>query len=399
MTTPDAHSTHAPSTHATSAPSTSATSTAALKFHALAVSRVSAEAAGAVAITFAVPDALREVFQFEPGQFLTLRAVVAGQDLRRSYSICSDRARYQRTGELEVGIRAVQGGVFSNWAASTIRVGDTLQVMPPQGRFTVRRPRAVHRAGFAAGSGITPILSIIATTLAEQPASKFTLVYGNQRMASVMFNEALQDLKDRYPERLTLIHILSRQAQEVELLQGRIDTAKVNALLATLLPAASLDEVFICGPEAMIDATERALLAAGVPQRQIHTERFSSADSPARTGPVSAVKPADPTKATNAAYDGSPDSAALSLILDGKRHELHLPAGAHVLDTALGAGLDLPFSCKAGVCCTCRAKVLSGQVHMDKNYTLEEWEVDKGFVLTCQARALTPAVVLSFDER
>jgi ring-1,2-phenylacetyl-CoA epoxidase subunit PaaE len=403
MTTPDA-----PSTHATSAPSTSAPSTAALKFHALTVSRVSAEAAGAVAITFAVPDALRDIFQFEPGQFLTLRAVAAGQDLRRSYSICSDRARYQRTGELEVGIRAVEGGVFSNWAASTVQAGDTLQVMPPQGRFTVRRPRAVHRAGFAAGSGITPILSIIATTLAEQPASKFTLVYGNQRMASVMFNEALQDLKDRYPERLTLVHILSRQAQDVDLLQGRIDTAKVNALLATLLPAASLDEVFICGPEAMIEATERALLAAGVPQRQVHTERFSSADSPARVAmPVAASAPdADAatsasasTGAATAGTTADSNAATLSLILDGKRHELHLPAGAHVLDTALSAGLDLPFSCKAGVCCTCRAKVLSGQVHMDKNYTLEQWEVDKGFVLTCQARALTPAVVLSFDER
>ena len=197
--------------------------TAAPRFHPLRVARVSPESDGAVAVALAVPPALRDSFRFEPGQFLTLRTKLAGQDVRRSYSICCPRARLDQAGELEVGIRAVDGGLFSSWATTALKAGDTLEVMPPDGRFTVRRPRALHRVGFAAGSGITPILSIVATTLAEQPASKFTLVYGNRRMASVMFNEALQDLKDRYPDRLTLIHILSRQAQEVDLLEGRID--------------------------------------------------------------------------------------------------------------------------------------------------------------------------------
>ena len=181
-----------------------------------------------------------------------------------------------RRRELEIGIRPMDGGVFSNWAATELKAGDTLAVMPPDGRFMSSRPRALHRVGFAAGSGITPILSIMASTLEEQPDSKFTLVYGNRRMDSVMFNEALQDLKDRYPDRLTLIHILSRQAQEVDLLQGRIDGDKVRAIIDALLPVGSMDEVFICGPEAMIEATESALLEAGVPANRVHTERFTS---------------------------------------------------------------------------------------------------------------------------
>jgi ring-1,2-phenylacetyl-CoA epoxidase subunit PaaE len=259
--------------------------------------------------------------------------------------------------------------------------------MPPDGRFVVRRPRALHRVGFAAGSGITPILSIIASTLESQASSKFTLVYGNRRMGSVMFNEALQDLKDRYPDRLTLIHVLSRQAQEVDLLQGRIDGDKVHQIIDALLPVRSMDEVFICGPEAMIDATQAALIAAGVPERQVHSERFTSAV------PVSGIKPSAPSKGAVAT------GRVLGLVLDGKQHELTIQADEHVLDVALSAGLDLPYSCKAGVCCTCRAKVLEGQVHMDKNFTLEQWEVDKGFVLTCQARPLTAKVVVSFDDR
>jgi ring-1,2-phenylacetyl-CoA epoxidase subunit PaaE len=225
----------------------------ALRFQELAVKRVSPEAAGAVAITLAIPEAERERFAFEPGQFLTLRATINGQDVRRNYSISSPRSRLAKVGELEVGIRPVEGGVFSNWAATSVKAGDTLQVMPPDGRFTVRKKRAIHRVGFAAGSGITPILSIAASTLEEQAReSKFTLVYGNRRMSSVMFNEALQDLKDRYRDRLTLIHILSRQAQEVDLLQGRIDGDKVREIIRALLPVGSMDEVFICGPDEMI---------------------------------------------------------------------------------------------------------------------------------------------------
>ena len=363
----------------------------ALRFQELAVKRVSPEAAGAVAITLAIPEAERERFAFEPGQFLTLRATINGQDVRRSYSISSPRSRLAKVGELEVGIRPVEGGVFSNWAASSVKAGDTLQVMPPDGRFTVRKKRAIHRVGFAAGSGITPILSIAASTLEEQPEAKFTLVYGNRRMSSVMFNEALQDLKDRYRDRLTLIHILSRRAQEVDLLQGRIDGDKVNAVIKALLPVGSMDEVFICGPEAMIEATEKALIAAGVPESRVYTERFTS--GPAQAAKIQADTDAAPTK-QQAAKD-----ITLTVVLDGKEHELQISADEHVLDAALNAGLDLPFSCKAGVCCTCRAKVMCGEVVMDKNYTLESDEMAQGYVLSCQARATTKQLTVSFDER
>lgn len=363
----------------------------ALRFHDLTVKRVSPEAAGAVAITLAIPDEAKDSFAFEPGQFLTLRANVAGQDVRRSYSISSPRSRLAARGELEIGIRPVENGLFSNWAAQSIKAGDTIQVMPPDGRFVVKKKRAIHRVGFAAGSGITPILSIAASTLEEQPESKFTLVYGNRRMSTVMFNEALQDLKDRYRDRLTLIHVLSRQAQEVDLLQGRIDGDKVREIIHALLPVASMDEVFICGPDAMISATEDALLQAGVPADRIRTERFT-VGLPAGANPVG-------TGTSAAVAAQAEKDISLTVVLDGKEHELAIGPDEHVLDAALNAGLDLPFSCKAGVCCTCRAKVLDGTVVMDKNFTLEAPEVAQGFVLSCQARATSKRLLVSFDER
>jgi ring-1,2-phenylacetyl-CoA epoxidase subunit PaaE len=363
------------------------------RFHDLSISRVSPEAAGAVAISFAIPEPLREAFAFEPGQFLTVRATINGQDVRRSYSISSPRSLLTQQGELTLGIRPVEGGVFSNWAAAELKAGDTLRVMPPEGRFTVHKPRALHRVGFAAGSGITPILSIMASTLEESPDAKFTLVYGNRRMASVMFNEALQDLKDRYPGRLTLIHVLSRQAQEVPLLEGRIDGDKVREIINTLLPVGSMDEVFICGPEAMIEATEKALLDAGVRPDRVHTERFTSPTLEAL-----------PVEQRQSAVLGHPalrtgGEVALTVVLDGKPHQLRMGKDERVLDVALNAGLDLPWSCRGGVCCTCRAKVVEGAVTMDKNFTLEPWETEKGFVLSCQARPTTDRLVVSYDER
>ena len=364
----------------------------AFKFHDLPVSNITPEAAGAVAITFQVPEDLRSGFNFKAGQFLTLRATIDGNDVRRSYSISSSQNAYAQNGTLEVGIRPVQGGVFSNWAASKLKVGDVLRVMPADGRFIVQRPRAIHRVGFAAGSGITPILSILSSTLEEQTESKFTLVYGNRRMDSVMFNEALQDLKDRYPNRLTLIHVLSRQAQEVPLLEGRIDEVKVKEIVNSLLPAASMDEVFICGPEAMIEATEKALLEVGVPARNIRTERFTS--------PTLEALPADTRKQVVLGH--APESkgdVSLTVVLDGKKHQMQMSTTDKILDVALAAGLDLPYSCKGGVCCTCRAKVMQGSVVMEKNFTLEKWEAEQGFVLSCQAKPTSNEVVMSFDER
>ena len=364
----------------------------AFKFHDLSIANITPEAAGAVAITLQVPTELQSGFNFKAGQFLTLRATIDGHDVRRSYSISSSENSFKQNGTLEVGIRPVQGGVFSNWAATQLKVGDVLRVMPADGRFSVQRPRAIHRVGFAAGSGITPILSILASTLEEQPESKFTLVYGNRRMDSVMFNESLQYLKDRYPNRLTLIHVLSRQAQEVPLLEGRIDAAKVKEIVSNLLPAASMDEVFICGPEAMIEATEKALIEVGVPARNIRTERFTS--------PTLEALPANERKQVVLGH--APESkgeVSLTILLDGKKHQMQMSATDKILDVALAAGLDLPYSCKGGVCCTCRAKVMQGSVVMEKNFTLEKWEAEQGFVLSCQAKPTSKEVVMSFDER
>lgn len=366
--------------------------TASSRFHDLRVARVSPEAAGSVAIAFSVPDDLVDRFDFQPGQYLTLRSKIDGADVRRNYSICSTHSHLRRKRELVVGIRPMEGGVFSNWAARSLKAGDTLSVMPPDGRFVSKRPRAMHRVAFAAGSGITPILSIMASTLEDQPESKFTLVYGNRSMNSVMFNEALQDLKDRFADRLTLIHILSRQAQEVDLLQGRIDGDKVRAIIATLLPVASMDEVFVCGPEAMIEVTQKALLDAGVPERQIYTERFTSPTLETLTPEARQAAAASPKPATGG-------QVALTVVVDGKEHAIQMSPMEHLLDVAMAAGLDLPFSCKGGVCATCRCKVTSGSVSMDKNFGLEPWETEKGFVLSCQARPTSDAVTISFDER
>ena len=359
------------------------------QFHELKVKRVSPEAAGSVAITFDIPASLGEAFAFEPGQFLTLRATVNGQDVRRNYSISSPRSRLSQRGEIEVGIRPVEGGLFSNWAATAVKAGDTMSVMTPDGRFVVKKQRALHRVGFAGGSGITPILSIAATTLEEHPESKFTLVYGNRNMATVMFNEALQDLKDRFAGRFTMIHILSSQAQEVDLLQGLIDGDKVRALMATFLPVKSMDEVFICGPAPMMDAVEKALVDAGVPANRVYTERFS-AGAPAGAEVVSIDAP----KAAVAAR-----TVQLTIVVDGTEHHLTMSSTERVLDVGLDAGLDLSYSCKAGVCCTCRAKVMCGSVTMDKNYTLEADEIAQGFVLSCQARPTSDTLTISFDER
>ena len=358
-------------------------------FHDLMVHSVTPEAANSVAITLKVPPHLLDTFQFVAGQFITVRASLQGQDVRRSYSLCATPRLLAEQQLIRIGVRAVEGGLMSNWLLRQLRVGQVLSVTPPEGRFVVRRQRARHRVGFAAGSGITPILSILTDTLESDERAKFTLVYGNRRTDSVMFNEALQDLKDRFPNRLSLFHVLSRQAQDIALLQGRIDAAKVHDLIQVLLPVKSMDEVFICGPEAMIEATEAGLRSAGVAADRIFSERFASTHASASThGSVAPPEHTDPDA-----------NIRLSVIADGKRHELKMRANQNILDVALEAGLDLPFSCKGGVCCTCRAKLISGEVAMERNFTLEAEEVNQGFVLSCQARPTSDAVVLSFDER
>jgi ring-1,2-phenylacetyl-CoA epoxidase subunit PaaE len=369
-------------------------------FHSLRVKRIEALTAQSAAITFAIAPDLQSTFAFTPGQFVTLRAQIDGESVRRSYSLCSTPAQLARAHEITVGIKRVEGGVFSSWATASLQVGDGVDVMPPDGRFTPKlafaNPLGNHRLGIAAGSGITPILSILAHTLSTEPASRFTLLYGNQRGSSIMFNEALQDLKDRYPQRLSLVHVLSRQPGEVALLHGRLDEAKVSELLRTLVPSREINEVFICGPESMIEHSERALHSAEVAKERVHAERFASGTPTTKQKTTKSIATNTQTTGTLGINDYP---FALSVVLDGKTHAMGMQAQDNVLDTALDAGLDLPYACKGGVCCTCRAKVLEGQVRMEKNFTLEQWEIDKGFVLTCQAHCVSKTVVISYDER
>ncbi len=367
------------------------------RFHGLFVKRIDALTADSAQITFAIPPDLRDAFAFQSGQFLTLRANIHGESVRRSYSICSTPALLDHAQEICVGIKRVEGGVFSTWATAQLRAGNEVDVMPPDGRFVIKKPDAKMRLGIAAGSGITPILSIASHALATEPSSRFTLVYGNQRTNSIMFGEALQDLKDRYPSRFQMIHILSRQATELPLSHGRIDAVKIAELVGagarSLIDPSAIDEAFICGPEAMIEAVEPALQTAGIAKNSIHSERFASINATQSIAPRAVNTPANDIK-------GIKDyKYKLEIILDGKTNAFGMDDEDNVLDVALNQGLDLPYACKGGVCCTCRAKVIEGKVGMDKNYTLEQWEIDKGFVLTCQARCKTQRVVVSFDER
>jgi ring-1,2-phenylacetyl-CoA epoxidase subunit PaaE len=360
-------------------------------FHRLKVSGKRAETADSASLRFEVPESLRQAYRFRAGQFITLRAVIEGQALRRSYSICIGTDDYERSGELRVGIKRVSGGVFSNWALDHIDEGAWLDVMTPDGRFNVEPDpqRARHHVAFAGGSGITPVLSLIKTTLALEPLSRFTLVYGNRNLASIMFLEELEDLKNRYLNRLRLYHVLAEEAQEIDLFNGLLDRAKADAFLASVVPAAEIDEAFVCGPQPMMDAVEAALIAAGVAAEHIHVERFG-VPVPARA-PQAIARP-DLT--------ASSAMSEVLIISEGKQRQLRIAQdGPAVLDAALSAGMDLPYACKGGVCCTCRARVTEGEVRMQKNYTLEPWEVSRGFVLTCQAHPVSERVVINYDER
>lgn len=352
------------------------------RFHPLAIAEVRRETADAVSLCLDVPPALANDYRFVQGQHLNLRAFLDGEELRRSYSLCSA----PDDGELRVAIKKVPGGRFSAWAVDHLKPGDVLDVMTPEGRFfTPLDPgHAKHYVAFAAGSGITPILSLARAALAREPRSRFTLVYGNRRLASTMFVESLWELKDRYLPRLALAHVFSREAQEIELFNGRIDAAKVCAFVETLIPAASIDEAFVCGPGSMIDEVEAALLAAGVARAHVHVERFGV--------PGAALAP--PVDDAQAA------EARVTLLIDGVRREIEFHRGSgSILEAGRAAGIDLPFSCKGGMCSTCRARLLEGEVKMARNYALEPHEVAAGYVLTCQSYPLTERVLISFDDR
>jgi ring-1,2-phenylacetyl-CoA epoxidase subunit PaaE len=357
-------------------------------FHPLTVRSIQPDTQEAVVVTFDVPQDLRPVFGFTQGQYLTLRKQIDGQDLRRSYSICAG----VDDGELRVGVRKVRGGVFSNWINEHLKPGDTISVMAPQGRFFVPlEPQARrHHVGIAGGSGITPILSIMKTVLAREPQSRFTLVYGNRSLKSTMFKEEIEDLKDRYMTRFVLHHVFSDEHTDAPLNMGLMNRDKLGEFLRTVVPAASIDHAYICGPFQMNDEAEAALLAAGVPEGRIHIERFGVPQQAA--GSVGAVM--------HEAQPGDAEIAKVVIVRDGLQREITFTKDQpSILDCASAAGLEVPFSCTSGVCGTCRAKLVEGQVRMERNFALDKTEVAAGFVLTCQAHPVTERVVLSFDER
>jgi ring-1,2-phenylacetyl-CoA epoxidase subunit PaaE len=354
------------------------------KFHPLQVARVERETRDAVAITFTVPEALRAQYQFAQGQHLTLRARVGGEDVRRSYSICSA----VQDGTLRIAVKKAPGGVFSTWANTLLKPGDTIDVMPPLGHFNVplAKDASRHYLGFAAGSGITPLLSIVKTTLAAEPGSRFTLVYGNRASGTVMFKEELAALKDTYLGRFNLVHVLSREAQDIELLHGRIDRSRADALLAKWIPVADIDTAFVCGPEGMMDAVTAALKARGLADARIKVERFA-ASIPKHTHVAQKLPEPGHTE------------CEVTVVLDGVTRTFLLEkARENILEAGLRNGVELPYSCKGGVCSTCRCRLVDGEVDMDVNFALEDYEVARGFILACQSYPVTDKVTIDYDQ-
>ena len=354
------------------------------RFHDLKVAAIARETPDAVAVAFEIPDALKETFAFRPGQYLTLAADIDGQEARRSYSICS--APGEAT--LRVGVKRVADGRFSGFVNEMLAVGDTIRVMPPEGRFTSLAGERHDYLLIAAGSGITPMLSITKTVLGHEPDSTITLVYGNRSTDTIMFREELEDLKDRHMRRFSLVHLLSREAQDVELLNGRIDGARIAELARRgLIDPLAADGVFLCGPGEMIEDVSTALGELGVEDDRVRFERFTPSGDAPKPRPCSA-------RALEAAEAG----VQIEIVLDGVRRAFPMgEADATVLDAAHRAGLEIPYSCAGGMCCTCRCRVAEGEAEMAVNYSLQPWEIEAGFTLACQTRPTTKRLVLDFD--
>ncbi|GAA3237245.1 1,2-phenylacetyl-CoA epoxidase subunit PaaE [Dactylosporangium siamense] len=352
-------------------------------FQRLAVVDVEALTDDSVVVTFDVPAGQRAAFAFQAGQHLTVRRWDGDTEIRRSYSICSTPSRLAAEGVLRVGIRAVPGGAFSSYAVGGLCPGDEIDVMPPLGHFTSAfdPSRTRHYAALVAGSGITPVLSLVGTALEVEPSSRFTVVYGNRAAGTVMFAEELADLKDLHRERLHIVHVLSREAQESALLSGRLDEQRVGAILDTLLPAGTVDEWFLCGPHGMVLDARVALSLRGVTDDAVHTELFHVADVPA----------------SPAAHSSDISGVTVDIILDGRTSQLSMAPDERILDAALRQRPELPYACKGGVCSTCRARVVEGEVSMARNFALEPDEVAAGYVLTCQALPITDKVVVDYD--
>jgi ring-1,2-phenylacetyl-CoA epoxidase subunit PaaE len=373
------------------------------RFHELPVVDVTRLTDDSVAVTFAVPDELRDAFAFAAGQHLTVRLVAAGArrsvsgagavlystagepEVRRSYSICSTPAHLAATGRLRIGVKQVPGGSFSTFATGSLNAGDVVEVLPPLGHFTTAfdPTRQRHYVAIAAGSGITPVLSLVATALETEPESRFTVLFGNRYARSVMFADELADLKDRYPTRLHLVHVLSREPQDAELLSGRLDADRLRRLFDTLVDSSTVDEWFLCGPYGMVLDAKAVLAERGVPDASVRTELFHVEDAPVprRERPVGQ----------------SARDAQVTILLDGRASTFTMDRDERVLDAALRVRSELPYACKGGVCSTCRAKLVEGEVEMARNFALEPDEIAQGYVLTCQSSPISDRLVIDYD--
>jgi len=375
------------------------------EYQPLRIAEVRRETPEAISVVLHIPDELREAFRFKPGQHLPVRASIDGEEQRRTYSICCapDEAG------VRIAIKRIADGRFSNWANDTLAVGGTLEAMPPAGRFVLPEsdgaPR--HVVAFAAGAGITPILAMIKHALAAEPATSLTLVYGNRSPDSIMFRQELEDLKDRHMGRFTLLNVLSRNEESsAPLFEGRITAEKVQAFASSLFKPGEVAHVFLCGPGSKIKEARNALLALGVPRERVHHEFFAPGGGAYRAKAAAATgsDPSPPLLQQDriVSREGSDPAHAVGTeaiaVLDGIRHRFTVPPGGHVVDAALAAGIRVPYSCKGGMCCTCRARLVEGKAEMTTNYSLEPWEIERGFILTCQAVPKSERIVVDYDQ-
>jgi ring-1,2-phenylacetyl-CoA epoxidase subunit PaaE len=353
-------------------------------FHRLQIADIVQETADARSLRFALPDELADTFRFRAGQHLTLKAEIGGEDVRRNYSLCVAPSE----GQLKVTVKRIAGGRFSSWANEALKEGDTLEVMPPHGSFTheFRADASNHYVGFAGGSGITPVISILKTALIEEPGSRFTLFYGNRDSSSVIFLEELSALKNRYMGRLQVHHFLAEEMEDIALFNGMLDRAKCGDILSSLVDPAEVAAFFICGPGPMMDAAEEALCHSSVPRGRIHIERFT------------ADRPPEALAAQLQQMSQGAQGLTMMVTLDGRTRRVPFSASAgNILDSAREAGLPAPFACKAGVCATCRARVVTGEVDMAARYGLTDDEIASGYVLTCQSVPKGDGVELNYD--
>jgi ring-1,2-phenylacetyl-CoA epoxidase subunit PaaE len=355
-------------------------------FYPLQVKKITRQTRNAVAIELDIPASLQSIFAYQPGQYLTIRKKIEGEETRRTYSLCSSPLDNKWT----IAVKKVPGGLFSTWANEQLQEGDTLDIMPPNGKFSpsLNDENKKHYAAFAAGSGITPVISIIATTLATEPNSSFTLVYGNQSRSSIIFKEALEALKNKYINRLSIYHILSREKTDADINYGRIDAAKCEQIFAKLLDINSVDEFFLCGPQEMSACVHYALVQRGIDSTKIRQELFTVTQKTGKRKEQQITATQDSPK------------SRITVRIDGMETSFDLAYDSDpIMDAALHEGMELPYACKGGMCCTCKAKLVEGEVEMEVHYGLEHDEIAAGFILTCQSHPKTPVVVVDFDQR